>query len=80
MSLNFDSVPCALPSSNGYGRAVVHEDNDAAATIVVEGSSPDLRNCPRTHRIDLDSRFEQVRKDIGVVLKYIHTNLKAASS
>ena len=75
---NIDYVPCTLPLSEGIGRLVIFEDNDAVIKMCIKGRSPAMRHVARTHRIDLDWLWERMREDPGVFIKYVGTKEQIA--
>ena len=75
---NIDYVPCTIPLSEGIGRLVIFEDNDAVIKMCIKGRSPAMRHVARTHRIDLDWLWERMRTDPGVYIKYVGTKEQIA--
>ena len=75
---NIDYVPCTLPLSEGIGRLVIFEVNDAVIKMCIKGRSPAMRHVARTHRIDLDWLWERMRTDPGVFIKYVGTKKQIA--
>ena len=75
---NVDYIPCTLPLSEGIGRLVIFEDNDAVVKMCIKGRSPAMRHVARTHRIDLDWLWERMRTDPGVFIKYVGTTEQIA--
>ena len=66
---NIVYVPRTLPLSDGIGRLVTFEDNDAVIKICIKGRSPNLRHVNRTHRVDLDwlhERIQDFRQSCGL--------------
>ena len=75
---HIDYVPCTLPLSEGIGRLVIFEDNDAVIKMCIKGRSPAMRHVARTHRIDLDWLWERMRTDPGIFIKYVGTKEQIA--
>ena len=75
---DIDYVPCNLPISDGSGRLMILEDNDAVIKMTIKGRSPNMRHVARTHRVDLDFLFERLQKDPGVFMRYINTKQQLA--
>ena len=73
MFYSVDYVPPSLPISWGRGKLFIFEDNDAVIKMIVKGRSPNLRHVGRTHRVDLDWLFDRLRKDPGVLIKWVGT-------
>ena len=78
MFANIDYVPCTIPLSEGIGKLVIFEDNDAVIKMCIKGRSPAMRHVARTHRIDLDWLWERMRTDPGVFIKYVGTKEQIA--
>ena len=75
---NIDYVPCTIPLSEGIGRLVIFEDNDAVIKMCIKGRSPSMRHVSRSHRIDLDWLWERMRTDPGIYIKYVGTKEQIA--
>ena len=74
-----DWVPPSLPPLRDNGVQLVFvEDNDAVLKMCVKARYPNLKYCPRTHRVDLDWLFLLIKTDPCVVGRYIHTKLQIA--
>ena len=78
MFANIDYVPCTIPLSEGIGKLIIFEDNDAVIKMCIKGRSPAMRHVARTHRIDLDWLWERMRTDPGVFIKYVGTKEQIA--
>ena len=68
-----DFVPSNLPKSGGKSKLVIAEDNDAVINMSIKGRSPNMKHCPRVHRVDLDFLFERIREDPGITIRYCET-------
>jgi hypothetical protein len=77
-SETLDYVPPNIDEPAKKAHLVILEDNDAVIKMVIKGRSPAMRHVARTHRIDLDWLFEQIREDKGIGIRYVNTKLQAA--
>ena len=75
---SLDYVPCTIPMSNGIGKCIIFEDNDAVIKQTIKGRSPNMRHVARTHRVDLDWLWERIRTDPGVFIRYVGTKEQVA--
>ena len=77
-SETLDYVPPNIDEPAKKAHLIILEDNDAVIKMVIKGRSPAMRHVARTHRIDLDWLFEQIREDKGIGIRYVNTKLQAA--
>ena len=75
---DLDYVPCTIPKSQGIGKCIIFEDNDAVIKQTIKGRSPNMRHIARTHRVDLDWLWERIREDPGIYIKYVGTKEQIA--
>ena len=75
---NIDYVPPSLPEISDRTSMIIMEDNDAVIKMTIKVRAPTMRHMQRTHRIDVDSLFENIHKMQGLSIKYISTKLQIA--
>jgi hypothetical protein len=76
--LNVDFVSSNIPISNGRGKLVILEDNDACIKMCLKARSISMRHVPRVHRVDVDWLLEKILTDTGINIKYINTKAQIA--
>jgi hypothetical protein len=76
--LNVDFVSSNMPISNGRGKSVILEDNDACIKMCLKARSISMRHAPRVHRVDVDWLLEKIITDTGIDIKYINTKAQIA--
>ena len=75
---NIDYVPPSLPDISNRISMIIMEDNDAVIKMTIKVRAPTMRHMQRTHRIDVDSFFENIHEMQGLMIKYISTKLQIA--
>ena len=73
-----DFVPPSFKLSSGTAKCIIFEDNDAVIRMTVKERAPMLRHVARTHRVDLDWLFQELKKDPGLSIKFEGTKLQIA--
>ena len=61
--IDVDYVPPSFPTSGGFAKLLILEDNDAVIKMTIQGRSPNMRHVARTHRVDLDLLL----RDFGMI-------------
>ena len=75
---DIDAVPTNVQSARQEALWYVFEDNEAVIKMIVKGRSPTMRHVSRTHRVALDSLFDQIILDTQIQIKYIDTKNQLA--
>ena len=73
-----DFVPPFIPALTDVAKLVCMQDNDAVIKGSIKGRSKNFRECPRTHRINVDWLWERIRTDPGISVLYVQTKRQLA--
>ena len=60
---HIDLVPSNIQSSRQEALLYVFEDNEAVIKMIIKGRSPTMRHVSRTHRVALEHKKNQVKKE-----------------